>query len=275
MNSNAGLTATHISSQPEEAPLCLQPVWDLMRSKGGWMKSPFFPAIFSFGVYMSFCLPFVILDLLATRVSFLRKYKIQAQNNPSPRMMANCVWQTLYNHLVYIFPLSVIHWWWRPVLFPVSAPELPKVLLDVTGCLLLFDFQYFVWHLLHHKVPWLYRTFHKVHHKYTATFALTTEHSSAWETLSLGFFAAVNPAILSCHPLTEMLFFIFNIWLSVEDHSGYDFPWSTHRLMPFGLYGGAPHHDLHHMKFKTNYAPYFTHWDKLLGTYATLHSKSK
>ncbi|XP_078422097.1 cholesterol 25-hydroxylase-like protein [Cetorhinus maximus] len=274
MNCSAGLTAAH-SSSPLKPGFFLQPAWDLVRSKQDWMKSPFFPVIFSFGVYMFFCLPFIALDLLATRVSFLKRHKIQVQNNPSLRTMVCCVGRTLYNHLVYIFPLTVANWYWRPVLFPDSAPEFPGVLLDIVACLLLFDFQYFVWHLLHHKVPWLYRTFHKVHHKYTATFALTTEHSGAWETLSLGFFAAVNPAILRCHPFTKLLFFICNIWLSVEDHSGYDFPWSTHRLVPFGLYGGAPHHDLHHMKFKTNYAPYFTHWDKLLGTYSTLTSKSR
>uniref|UniRef100_A0A8C8AFK8 Cholesterol 25-hydroxylase n=1 Tax=Otus sunia TaxID=257818 RepID=A0A8C8AFK8_9STRI len=168
--------------------------------------------------------------------------------------------------------VTFLHWYWRPVNLPVIAPELPEVLLEVGVCLFLFDFEYFLWHLLHHKVPWLYKTFHKVHHKHVSTFALTTQYSSVWELLSLGFFAAINPVLLGCHPLTEMIFFLVNIWLSVEDHSGYDLPWSTHRLVPFGLYGGAPHHDLHHLKFKSNYAPYFTHWDKLFGTFTESHS---
>ncbi|MEQ2262578.1 Cholesterol 25-hydroxylase-like protein, partial [Xenotaenia resolanae] len=105
-----------------------------------------------------------------------------------------------------------------------------------------------------------------LHHTYTSTSALTAEYSGAWETLSLGLFAAANPLLLGCHPLTEMVFFIVNIWLSVEDHCGYDLPWATHRLIPFGLYGGSRHHDLHHLKSKYNYAPYFTHWDRLAGT---------
>ncbi|XP_055503263.1 cholesterol 25-hydroxylase-like protein [Leucoraja erinacea] len=263
------------SAPPPGSPtLCLQPLWDRLLGLEGWIRSPFFPVSFSLGVYLSFCLPYVVMDLLAPRVVALQRYKIQAQNHPSVKMMANCLVQTLYNHLIFIFPLSVGHWYWSPMDLPLAAPELPRTVLDILACLLLFDFQYFVWHLLHHKVPWLYRTFHKAHHKYTATFALTTEHSGAWETLSLGFFAAVNPVILGCHPLCSFLFFTVNIWLSVEDHSGYDLPWATHRLVPFGLFGGAPHHDLHHMKFKANYAPYFTHWDRLLGTLATLHAKS-
>lgn len=63
-----------------------------------------------------------------------------------------------------------------------------------------------------------------------------------------------------------MTFFVVNIWLSVEDHCGYQLPWALDRLVPFGLYGGAAHHDLHHIHSKCNYAPYFTHWDLLAGT---------
>lgn len=109
----------------------------------------------------------------------------------------------------------------------------------------------------------------QVHHTYTSTSALTAEYSGTWETLSLGLFAAANPLLLGCHPLTELAFFVVNIWLSVEDHCGYDLLWATHRLVPLGLYGGARHHDLHHLKSKCNFAPYFTHWDRLAGTLQT------
>ncbi|KAI5627243.1 cholesterol 25-hydroxylase-like protein [Silurus asotus] len=247
----------------------LQGIWNCILQYETWLRSPLFPVLFSLSVYLSFCSPFVLLDLLSSRVELVRRYKIQ-QKPVTLRMMWNCLALSLYNHMVYIFPLSVLHWYWRPVIYPAEAPDFLEVIGHLVSCLLLFDFQYFIWHLLHHKVPWLYRTFHKVHHKHTSTFALTTEYSGAWETLSLGLFAAMNPMLLGCHPFTEMLFHILNMWLSVEDHCGYDLPWATHRLVPFGLYGGAPHHDLHHQKFKANYAPYFTHWDKLFGT---LHSE--
>ncbi|XP_043912412.1 cholesterol 25-hydroxylase-like protein [Protopterus annectens] len=273
MNCTAVLKKHVYSMDTVQEEQILQPLWNFMRNQHDWLTSPFFPVLFSFVVYMSFCLPFITLDLLTIKLPYLRKYKIQSQSNPTAEMMAACLVQTVYNHIVFIFPVTVAHWYWRPMNFPPTAPELREVIFDVIGCLLLFDMQYFIWHLLHHKIPWLYKAFHKAHHKYTATFALTTEHSSAWETLSLGFFAAINPMLLKCHPLTETIFFIVNIWLSVEDHSGYDFPWSIHRLVPFGLYGGAPHHDLHHMKFRSNYAPYFTHWDKLFGTFAQLNAK--
>lgn len=106
----------------------------------------------------------------------------------------------------------------------------------------------------------------QVHHTFSSTFALTAEYSGVWETLSLGLFAAAAPVLLHCHPLAGMTFFVVNIWLSVEDHCGYQLPWALDRLVPFGLYGGASHHDLHHIHSRCNYAPYFTHWDLLAGT---------
>ncbi|XP_071780604.1 cholesterol 25-hydroxylase-like protein [Centroberyx gerrardi] len=246
--------------------MLLQAVWDSVLGYSSLLRSPFFPVFFSLSVYLLFCLPFVLLDLLSSRSALVRSFKIQPKSAVSWETMRSCLALSLYNHLVYIFPVTVLHWCWRPVSLPGAAPGLLGLLGGLLSCLLLFDFQYFVWHLLHHKVPWLYRTFHKVHHTHTATSALTTEYSGAWETLCLGFFAAINPFILGCHPLTELAFFVLNIWLSVEDHCGYDLPWATHRLVPGGLYGGAPHHDLHHLKFRSNYAPYFTHWDRLAGT---------
>ena len=246
--------------------LLLQSVWDLLLTHDALLSSPFFPVLFSLGTYLLFCLPYVALDLLSPHVELIRRYKIQQRSHVPWEVMWSCLVHSLYNHVMFIFPLTVLNWYWRKVSLPAEAPHPLKVAHDLLACLLLFDFQYFVWHMLHHKVPWLYRTFHKVHHKYTSTFVLSTEYSGVWETLSLGFFAAINPLLLGCHPLTELLFFVLNIGLSVEDHCGYDFPWAIHRLVPFCLYGGAPHHDLHHLKFKSNYAPYFTHWDRLFGT---------
>ncbi|XP_053548877.1 cholesterol 25-hydroxylase-like protein [Bombina bombina] len=265
--------ASFLSSRAELNHLILQPIWDIVRSQEQWIKSPFYPVIFAFTVCMMFCIPYLMLDFLARVIPELKKYQLQPRTNTTLAMVLHCLTLTVYSHLVFVFPVTVAYWWWRPVHLPLAAPELHRFVLDSIACLLLFDFQYFIWHVLHHKVPWLYKTFHKQHHKYTSTFALATQYSSAWEMLSLGFFAGVSPMMLGCHPMTEMGFFILNIYLSVEDHSGYDLPWSTHKIIPFGLCGGPGHHDLHHEKIFSNYAPYFTHWDKLFRTQAKQSSK--
>ncbi|XP_071336509.1 cholesterol 25-hydroxylase-like protein [Trachinotus anak] len=261
---SAGMT----SSQSTEI-LFLQILWDWLREWESLLRSPFFPVLFSLTVYVGCCFPYFCLDLLCSRMALVSRYKIQPQSKVTWAAARRCLCKIIRNHVCFIFPLSVGYWYLKPVVSPPVAPAVLVVVKDVLACLLLFDMQYFFWHLLHHKLYWLYRVFHKEHHFYTATFSLATEDTSVWEMLSLSFFATLNPVLLDCHPLSEMLFFITNIYLSVEAHSGYDFPWSPHRLVPFGLYGGAQHHDLHHLKFQVNYAPYFTHWDRIFGTLHT------
>ncbi|XP_035469710.1 cholesterol 25-hydroxylase-like protein [Scophthalmus maximus] len=251
--------------------MLLQPLWTVVLEHASILRSPVFPALFSLSAYLCCCAPYLLLELLSRRWAPLRRYKLQPQSRVSWASVRSCLVLTLSNHVLFILPLTVLHWYLRPVHLPAEAPPLLQLLTQVFGCLLLFDLQSFTWHLLHHRVPWLYRNFHKVHHTFTSTSALTTEFSGAWEMLSLGLFAAATPALLGCHPLTELSFFLLNIWLSVEDHCGYDLPWATHRLVPLGLYGGARHHDLHHLKSNVNYAPYFTHWDRLAGTLWTGH----
>ncbi|XP_004680961.1 PREDICTED: cholesterol 25-hydroxylase [Condylura cristata] len=253
--------------------LFLQPLWDRLRTREALTQSPFFPIIFAITTYVGFCLPFVVLDILCPWVPTLRRYKIHPDFSPTAQQLLLCLGQTLYQHVVFVFPFTMVHWACRPPVLPSQAPELLQLVRDVAFCLLLFDAEFFVWHVLHHKVPWLYRTFHKIHHQNASSFALATQYVSFWELFSLGFFDLVNVTLLECHPLTVLVFHVVNIWLSVEDHSGYDFPWSTHRLVPFGWYGGVVHHDLHHSRFNCNFAPYFTHWDKVLGTLQSAQAK--
>ncbi|XP_032738950.1 cholesterol 25-hydroxylase [Lontra canadensis] len=253
--------------------LLLQPLWDRLRAREALTQSPLFAVLFSITTYVGFCLPFVVLDVLCPWVPALRRYKIHPDFSPTVRQLLPCLGQTLYQHVVFVLPLTLLHWARGPAPWPREAPELLQLARHVVGCLLLFDAEFFAWHVLHHKVPWLYRTFHKMHHQNAASFALATQYMSTWELFSLGFFDMVNVTLLQCHPLTVLVFHVLNIWLSVEDHSGYDFPWSTHRLVPFGWYGGVAHHDLHHSQFNCNFAPYFTHWDKILGTLRSAHAK--
>lgn len=142
--------------------MLLQPVWTFILGRSSLMCSPLFPVLFSLSVYLSFCLPFLLLDLLSSRWALVRRYKLLPLGSVSWPLVRSCLALTLYNHLVFIFPVTVIHWYLRPVQLPEKAPPLPHLLAQVMACLLLFDFQSFTWHLFHHRVPWLYRQFHKV-----------------------------------------------------------------------------------------------------------------
>ncbi|CAM9505997.1 cholesterol 25-hydroxylase-like protein 1, member 2 [Lampetra fluviatilis] len=248
----------------------LQPLWDILRlNYGHTLRSPIFPAVLSVMAYYVFCLLFTAVGLVARRLApHLRHYKIQAsKEEPSLRVVCDCVALTIYNNVVFVLPATVAQWYWRPAIdLPEKAPGLFELCHGVLACLLLFDFQYFAWHLLHHRVRWLYRTFHAVHHECTVPFAWSTQYMGGWELMSVGLWTTIDPIVLHCHLLTTWTFMLLNVYLSIEDHSGYDLPWGLHHLLPRGLYGGAPHHDLHHQKPTKNFAPYFCHWDKIFGT---------
>lgn len=60
---------------------------------------------------------------------------------------------TFWNHILFIMPSAVAQWVWVPA---APLPELAPTLFDFVwhqlAGLFIFDFQYFVWHMTHHKV---------------------------------------------------------------------------------------------------------------------------
>ncbi|XP_067879364.1 cholesterol 25-hydroxylase-like protein [Heterodontus francisci] len=255
------------SSCQHDEDLLLQPIWDKLHSHRDLLASPFFPVMFTFAANLLACAPYLLLDAMGPRWSFFHQYKLKPYHSVKPETVARCLSRICYNHGLFIFPVTLVCQGLRPQPWIPQAPTVLQLVTGVALCLLLFDLLFFLWHLLHHRVPLLYRWLHSLHHQHGSTFSLSAQYASAWEILCLQLLAVSTPCLLTCHPLTEMTFFLLNIWLSVEDHCGYDLPWSTHKIVPFGILGGAPFHDLHHEKFRCNYAPYFTHWDKLFRTY--------
>ncbi|XP_062903751.1 cholesterol 25-hydroxylase-like protein 2 [Mobula hypostoma] len=246
----------------------LQPLWDYLRvNHQDTLRSPLFPVIISVSTYFITCTFYMTLDILAHRCPAINKYKIHPEQHVTWANILKTLWLTGYNHVIFIFPAAAFQWYWRPPI-PLleDAPQLSEFLIGILSCTILFDFQYYFWHLMHHKFRWLYTTFHAIHHEYYAPFSWSTQYLSAWELISLGFWTTINPIILQCHSLTGFTFMILNVWLSVDDHSGYDFPWSLHNIIPFGLWGGSVKHDAHHQKPQYYFAPYFSHWDWLCGT---------
>ncbi|GCB77531.1 cholesterol 25-hydroxylase-like protein 1, member 1 [Scyliorhinus torazame] len=254
----------------------LQLLWDYVRlHHTAMVSSPAFPALLAFGGYLVFCVPFTLVDLIGEGLPFLYKHKIQ-KGRPNVRMMGRCLWQAIFNHLVYVLPAVAINWLWSPPNpLPPRAPTHAQWLTGVVSCLLVFDFQYYCWHRLHHSCRWLYKTVHAIHHEHVAPFSWATQYLGGWELLTVGFWSNTTPLLFQCHPLTTWTFMLLSVWMSVEDHVGYDLPWSLHKVIPWGLYGGAPAHDMHHQKPNTNFAPFFTHLDRVFGTASTLHRNQK
>lgn len=78
--------------------------------------------------------------------------------------------------------------------------------------------------------------------------------SFRWSCFWQGLASILSPVVLNAHPMTMWLWLCVSIQLSVDAHSGYDFPVSIASVLPSQLgplkLGGAKHHDDHHNYFR-------------------------
>ncbi|ESO86672.1 hypothetical protein LOTGIDRAFT_194826, partial [Lottia gigantea] len=252
----------------EETRFILQPVWDLRKGYEDYVRSPLFPVFLSVGYYFLLCIPFTFVDIYCKNMNWYKKYKIQPDKDVAPPLLWDTLSLTFWNHLLFIMPTAVAQWIWTPPTpLPDTAPALFDFIWQQIACLLVFDFQYYVWHYTHHKIRFLYRHIHGVHHRYSSPFVWTTQYLHPWELVTVGLLTTTNTWFFNCHCLTTWSYMIVSISISVEGHIGFDFPILLYNWIPYGFYGGSPKHDMHHQKPLTNYQPFFNHFDKLFGSY--------
>ena len=77
--------------------------------------------------------------------------------------------------------------------------------------------------------------------------------------------AMAGPTLLGAHAVTVWTWLVWRLGETMANHSGYCFPWSMYKLIPFQ--GTAEEHDLHHSANTGNYGSLFTFWDTLCGTH--------
>ncbi|KAK1792122.1 hypothetical protein P4O66_001759 [Electrophorus voltai] len=237
-----------------------------MREQQELLLSPFWSASAGFLVHVFFSTLFMVLDLLSPHILCIGKYRLSGEA-VSVRQWLACLAHISLGYAVGVLPLTVLVQAARGSSFPdkeLPAPSVFVAFSECFSCLLVFDTLFFIVHYAVHRFPWLYRTFHQAHHTHRDPFALAAQKSSVVELMAQQSLALSTAALLGCHPVSEVLFHLVNLWLAAEDHCGYDFPWGLHRLLP--CFGGAPFHHAHHLHFQGNYAPYFRHWDLIFGT---------
>lgn len=129
------------------------------------------------------------------------------------------------------------------------------------------SWQYWM-HRFFHMNRFLYRHIHSRHHRLYVPYAFGALYNHPIEGLVMdtcGAGAAMSVARLTTRQ--TIVLFTFATLKTVDDHCGYKLPFNPlQRLFP----NNAAYHDIHHQAFgiKKNFSqPFFTFWDKIMGSY--------
>lgn len=227
--------------------------------------------------YFGRCVPWMIIDL----IPYFNRWKIQPDKIPTAKEQWECFKAVLKSHfLVEALPIWLFHPLCSTLKISVDVP-FPASKIIASQILFFFVCED-LWHYLAHRLfhyGWFYKNIHKQHHKYAAPFGFTAEYAHPVEVMSLGVGTVGFPilyayiaksqthlALPDLHLFTITCWIVLRLLQAVDSHSGYDFPWSLNKFIPF--WAGAAHHDLHHHYFVGNYASSFTWFDFFFGTEA-------
>lgn len=233
-------------------------------------------------MYFGRCVPWFVID----RVPYFRQWKIQPTKMPSNKEQWECC-KTVFKQHLLIEALPI--WFFHPICanlnisIDVPFPRWQTQCLQIGIFFVAEDLWHYCFHRLFH-IGIFYRYIHKVHHRYAAPFGFAAEYAHPVEIMALGFGTVGFPIIYaylsslysqipSLHLFTICIWITLRLFQAVDSHSGYDFPWSLNKLVPF--WAGAHHHDQHHHYFIGNYASSFTWWDNWLQTECGLLAKNR
>lgn len=150
-------------------------------------------------------------------------------------------------------------------LLPNRPPTVAELLYETIVALVIYDALFFAFHLLCHKVPYLWKTIHRHHHDQTELSAYETHHLHAVEHLMLVLLGNESLRMVGAHPMSRTLFNSWLVYFLFANHSAIDLPLSIDKIVPFGLMHGPAEHASHHLQNLTkNYQPIFSYFDRLL-----------
>ncbi|CAN1186100.1 Methylsterol monooxygenase 1-1, partial [Linum perenne] len=223
--------------------------------------------LFLFVVFSVVPLPIVFIQLL--RSATFERYKIQPKVQLSNSEIFNCYKDVMLTFFFVVGPLQLVSYPSIQMIGIRTGLPLPsgwEILAQLLVYFVVEDYtNYWVHRFLHGK--WGYEKIHKVHHEYTAPIAFAAPYAHWAEILILGIPSFLGPAMVPGHMITFWLWIALRQMEAIETHSGYDFPWSLTKYIPF--YGGADYHDYHHYvggQSQSNFASVFTYCDFIYGT---------
>jgi 4,4-dimethyl-9beta,19-cyclopropylsterol-4alpha-methyl oxidase len=223
--------------------------------------------VFLFLIFNFAPLPSVLLDFM--KVKAFEKYRLQPGVHNSRESIWQCYKRVTVLFFTVVGPLQLSSY---PAVKMVGVhcglplPSFKEILLQLTIYFIVEDYSnYWIHRWLHSE--WAYNNIHYIHHEFTAPMSFSAPYVHVAEMVVLGIPTFLGPALVPGHMITLWLWIALRQLEAIETHSGYDFPWSPTKLIPF--YGGPEHHDYHHLiggKSQSNFASIFTYCDWIYGT---------
>jgi len=150
-----------------------------------------------------------------------------------------------------------------------TAPELSTAFLHWVSMEILFSITFFLAHCTLHKVTFLYKYVHKVHHTFHESVGFAAQFAHPVEAGLAAFHILFAVVIVRPHFLTFLAFLFTRLVEIVDAHCGYEVPWNC--LYPWsGFYPwgcGVRMHDYHHSHNRGCYGGgVLGIWDRICGT---------
>ncbi|XWS46000.1 hypothetical protein CRYUN_Cryun14cG0027400 [Craigia yunnanensis] len=200
----------------------------------------------------------------------MEKFKLQPRIKRSFPELFKCYKDVAVNKFILVAgPLIAVSFpafKWVGIRTSLPLPSKWEVISQLVVYFLIEDYtNYWIHRLLHSR--WAYENIHYMHHEYNAPFGFAAPYAHWAEILILGIPTFLGPAMVPCHMITLWLWTFLRQAEAIDTHSGYNFPWSLTKFIPF--YGGAEYHDYHHYvgrQSQSNFASVFTYCDYVYGT---------
>lgn len=153
--------------------------------------------------------------------------------------------------------------------------DLPLWIEGVIAFLLL-DYSNYVWHILNHKIPLLWR-FHLVHHTDIDLDLTTAIRFHAGEMVTSVFFRGLAVLLVGASPMLVLIYEIFFEAATQFHHSNWRLPFMFERVLNKMIVTPRMHgihHSVRRQETDSNYSVIFSFWDRIHGS-INLHISQK